>query len=60
MRKVEELTHEEISARLGIAQGTIEKQITLGIRAIAKTLFEHGIDAVDKWMQRGRRGERDQ
>lgn len=60
MRKIEELTHEEISARLGIAQGTIEKQITLGIRAIAKTLYEQGIDAVDKWMQRGRRGERDQ
>ena len=60
LRKIEELTHEEISERLGIAQGTIEKQITLGVRAIAKTLFERGVDSAERWMRRARRGEREQ
>jgi RNA polymerase sigma-70 factor (ECF subfamily) len=60
MRKIEELSHEEISERLGIAQGTIEKQITLGVRAIAKTLYERGVEAAELWMRRTRRGERDQ
>lgn len=60
LRKVEELSHKEIAARLGIAEGTIEKQITIGVRALAHTLFSQGIDAAAEWVGRMRRGERDQ
>lgn len=60
LRKIEGLTHSEISERLGIALGTIEKQITLGVRAIAQTLYEQGVEAAATWMRRVRREERDQ
>lgn len=60
MRKIEGLTHKEIAERLGIAEGTIEKQITLGVRALAETLYAQGVGAASAWVQRMRRGEKDQ
>ncbi len=60
LRKIDGLTHKEISARLGIAEGTIEKQITLGVRALAQTLCAQGVAAAADWMRRMSRGERDQ
>jgi len=60
LRKIEGLSLKEISARLGIAEGTVEKQITIGIRALAETLFSQGIEAAAGWVKRMRRGEQDQ
>jgi RNA polymerase sigma-70 factor (ECF subfamily) len=60
LRKIEGLTHKEIAKRLGIAEGTVEKQITLGVRALAQTLYSQGVDAAAAWVQRMRRGEQDQ
>ncbi|WP_457326203.1 RNA polymerase sigma factor [Roseateles sp. P5_E11] len=60
LRKIDGLSNKEIADRLGIAEGTIEKQITVGVRALAETLFAQGIEAAAGWMKRMRRGERDQ
>lgn len=60
LRKVEGLSHKEIAARLGIAEGTIEKQITIGVRALAQTLFSQGVEVAAEWVNRMRRGEQDQ
>jgi len=60
LRKIEGLSHKEIASRLGIAEGTIEKQVTLGVRALAETLFVQGVEAAAGWVTRMRRGERDQ
>lgn len=60
LRKIDGLTHKEISTRLGIAEGTIEKQITLGVRALAETLCAQGVAAAADWIRRMSRGERDQ
>lgn len=60
LRKVEGLSHKEIAARLGIAEGTIEKQITNGVRALAETLFSQGVDVAVAWVNRMRGGEQNQ
>lgn len=60
LRKIDGLSNKEISKRLGIAEGTVEKQITLGVRALAETLCAQGVAAAATWMRRMRRGERDQ
>ena len=60
MRKIEGLSQNEIAERLGIAVGTVEKQITRGIRALAETLFAQGVEAASVWLQRQRRGREDQ
>lgn len=52
LRTVEGLTQKEIATRLGIVEGTVEKQVTLGIRALAETLSERGVDAATGWMRR--------
>jgi RNA polymerase sigma-70 factor (ECF subfamily) len=39
MRKVEGLTTREIALRLGIAEKTVEKHLTEGVRALANTLY---------------------
>jgi RNA polymerase sigma-70 factor (ECF subfamily) len=60
LRKIDGLSNKEISKRLGIAEGTVEKQITLGVRALAETLCAQGVAAAATWMRRMHRGERDQ
>lgn len=60
LRKVEGLSHKEIAARLGIAEGTIEKQITIGVRSLAQTLFSQGVDVAVGWVNRMRGGEQNQ
>jgi RNA polymerase sigma factor (sigma-70 family) len=60
LRKIDGLSHTEIAKRLGIAKGTVEKQITLGVRALAETLYSQGVEAAATWMRRMRRGEREQ
>jgi len=60
LRKIEGLSQKEIAKRLGIAEGTVEKQITLGVRALAETLYAQGVEVAAAWMRRMRRGERDQ
>ena len=56
LRTVEGLSQKEISARLGIVEGTVEKQVTLGVRALAESLSERGVDVAVGWMRRwGRR-----
>jgi RNA polymerase sigma-70 factor (ECF subfamily) len=39
MRKVEGLTTREIALRLGIAEKTVEKHLTEGVRALANILY---------------------
>jgi RNA polymerase sigma-70 factor (ECF subfamily) len=39
MRKVEGLTTGEIAQRLGIAEKTVEKHLTEGVRALANILY---------------------
>ena len=52
LRTVEGLTQKEIATRLGIVEGTVEKQVTLGIRALAEALSERGVDPAAGWMRR--------
>ena len=60
LRKIDGLSHREIAEQLGIAHGTVEKHITIGVRALADSLFAQGVEAASAWMQRMRRGESDQ
>ena len=60
LRKIDGLSHKEIADKLGIAEGTIEKQVTLGVRALAETLYAQGIEAAAAWVRRVRRGAREQ
>jgi RNA polymerase sigma factor (sigma-70 family) len=39
MRKVEGISQREVASRLGIAQGTVEKQVAKGMRTLADLLF---------------------
>ncbi|MFZ6846325.1 RNA polymerase sigma factor [Undibacterium sp. RuTC16W] len=56
LRKIEGLSQKDIATQLGIAIGTVEKQITIGVRALAETLYAQGVEAATAWMQRMRRG----
>ena len=57
LRKVDGLSQKDIAARLGISEGTVEKQVTLGVRALAEELAGHGVDAAAAWLDRpGRQG----
>jgi RNA polymerase sigma-70 factor (ECF subfamily) len=60
LRKVEGMSQQEIATQLGIAQGTVEKHITLGVRSLAETLYAQGVEVAAAWMRRMRRGESDQ
>jgi len=46
MRKVEGLSRPEIASHLGIAEKTVEKRLTQGVRALARVLY--GADAETK------------
>ncbi len=59
LRKIDGLSHKEIAKRLGIAEGTIERHITLGVRALAETLFAQGVEAAATWIHRMRYEELD-
>lgn len=59
LRKIEGLSQKEIAAQLGIAEGTVEKQVTLGMRALAETLMTQGVDIAMNWTRRIRRSEHD-
>ncbi len=54
LRKIEGLSQRQIATRLGIAEGTVEKQVTLGVRALALALMEQGVEAAAAWLQRRR------
>lgn len=58
LRRVEGLSQREIAVRLGIAEGTVEKHMTLGMRALAEALAGRGVDAAVDWLARvdGRTG----
>ena len=55
LRMVEGLSQKEIAARLGIVEGTVERQVTLGIRALAEDLSVRGVETAVSWMRRWRR-----
>ena len=55
LRRIEGLSQKEIAARLGIAEGTVEKHVTLGMRALAEALAGSGIEAATDWLARNRR-----
>lgn len=59
LRKVEGLSQKEIATRLGISEGTVEKQVTRGVRALAEELAGHGVDSAAAWLGRpGRQGRK--
>lgn len=60
LRKIDGLSQKQIAEQLGIAQGTVEKHITLGVRTLAATLYAQGVEAAAVWMQRMRRKESEQ
>jgi RNA polymerase sigma-70 factor (ECF subfamily) len=59
LRKVEGLSQKEIALRLGISEGTVEKQVSLGVRAIAEDLASRGVDAAATWLQQSARRSKD-
>jgi DNA-directed RNA polymerase specialized sigma24 family protein len=59
LRKIEGLSQSEIATRLGITEGTVEKQVTLGVRALAQSLISQGVELGSKWTRRLRRTEYD-
>jgi RNA polymerase sigma factor (sigma-70 family) len=59
LRKIDGLSQKEIAARLGIAEGTVEKQVTLGVRALANALMNQGVETAAAWTRRWRRNEND-
>ncbi len=59
LRKIEGLSQKDIATQLGIAEGTVEKQVTLGVRALAQTLMSQGVEMAAQWTQRWRRSEHD-
>ncbi len=60
LRKVDGLSQKEIAERLGIAEGTVEKHITVGMLAMAEGLLAQGGDLSAAWKARVRRKEYDQ
>lgn len=59
LRRIDGLSQKDIAARLGIAEGTVEKHVTLGMRALAETLAGQGVDIATDWLARtGRRVDR--
>jgi RNA polymerase sigma factor (sigma-70 family) len=56
LRRVEGLSQRDIAARLGIAEGTVEKHMTLGMRALAETLAGRGVETAVDWLARTGRG----
>lgn len=60
LRKVEGFSQKEIAEKLGIAVGTVEKQITIGIRSLAEYLSNQAGSVTDAfaWRRRdrGRKG----
>lgn len=55
LRRIEGLSQKEIAARLGIAEGTVEKQVAVGMRALAVSLAEAGVEVAAAWIERVRR-----
>jgi RNA polymerase sigma-70 factor (ECF subfamily) len=60
LRKVDGLSQRDIAAQLGIAEGTVEKQVTLGVRMVAETLLGQGVQAAGSWIQRLRARRKDE
>ena len=58
LRKIDGLSQREIAERMGISEGTVEKQITLGIRALAESLLSQGVELAIQAKQWGRRHPR--
>ena len=44
LRRIHNLPHREIAARLGIAEHTVEKQVGIGLRKCLDYLRRHGVD----------------
>jgi RNA polymerase sigma-70 factor (ECF subfamily) len=56
LRKIEELSQREVAARLGIAEGTVEKQVAKGIRMLADVFLKLSTThATEKLWSRGRK-----
>lgn len=54
LRKVDGLSQREVATRLGIAEGTVEKQIRKGIRRLADALYGEGMPYAENRNWRGR------
>lgn len=59
LRRIEGMSQKDIAARLGIAEGTVEKHVTLGMRALAESLAGQGVETAAEWLARtGRQVDR--
>ena len=59
LRRIEGISQKDIAARLGIAEGTVEKHVTLGMRALAESLAGQGVETAAEWLARtGRQVDR--
>lgn len=52
LRKIEGLSQQEISQRMGVSEATVEKQVSLGMRAIANALAGLEVTEARSWLQR--------
>ncbi|MFZ6694079.1 RNA polymerase sigma factor [Undibacterium sp. SXout20W] len=57
LRKLEGLSLREIAQEMKIADGTVEKHLTLGLRALANSLFSQGVDILLSQKVRNKRKE---
>jgi len=57
LRKIEGLSQKEIAERLGVALGTVEKQVTLGIRQLVAYLGERAPGLLGGWYKPRRERE---
>lgn len=55
LRKIDGLSQREVADRLGIAEDTVEKQISKGMRLLAEALLSRGVD-MSAWIRRKRSG----
>ena len=59
LRPIDVLSQKDIASRLGIAEGTVEKHVTLGMRALAESLAGQGVETAAEWLARtGRQVDR--
>lgn len=51
LNKVDELTYQQVAAKLGVTQKTVEKQMTKGVRRLASSCWSGAPDSSQGWRQ---------
>ena len=58
LNKVDELTYQQVAAKLGVTQKTVEKQMTKGVRRLASSCWT-GLPETKQGLQRALRGTKE-